>query len=142
MTVPRKEKAYEKYAWIVFLVMPLLSVVIVVLFHFTHPLLSVPDNYQAVRVLRAFETAEIGFSLFTVVILFKGFRKGERWAWYAFWFWPVHELSAFVAGGGFNPPPGQVTVQHLVFLLVFVLGLLLPYRKFFPKKPAGRATVS
>lgn len=68
----------------------------------------------------------LGVGVFTVSVASTGFRRGERWAWYAFWYWPAyflfHTLSTW---------PG---VFFLPLLLASVTGLLLPLRAFFPKR--------
>ncbi len=51
-------------------------------------------------------------------------------AWYAFWILVV-PLSLYQA----DAPPGSPPFDILVVVIV-LLGLLLPYRKFFPKKQA------
>ena len=67
------------------------------------------------------------------------FRRGERWAWYACLIMPVlvfiQLANSFAiydfASGGFL---WQLDVASL---LVALAGLLLPYRKFFPKAQAA-----
>ena len=58
-----------------------------------------------------------------LIILFKSFRKGEQWAWWALWLLPLLWLSPFLV----NP----ATVHNLVIAVITALGLILPYRTFF-----------
>jgi hypothetical protein len=41
-------------------------------------------------------TGTIGFDLFGLLIAVTAFRRGERWAWLAFWYWPVLFVTHFV----------------------------------------------
>ena len=57
------------------------------------------------------------------------FKKGERWAWYVFWILPVFVLIQLAnSQGGFG------WQADAAFLVVILAGLLLSYRKFFPKE--------
>jgi len=73
----------------------------------------------------------IGFSIFGTAIAYTGYRRGERWAWYAELSVPayiVYSIVVVYTDGGANWP------LFSVLLLVSLAGLVLPYRKFFPKK--------
>jgi hypothetical protein len=69
------------------------------------------------------------------------FRKGQRFAWYVTWVFPTWtagyavSLSYLNAQLGGNNSLAQVSVEGLLaFLVIGLLGQLLPYRKFFPRK--------
>ncbi|GIV76434.1 MAG: hypothetical protein KatS3mg050_0828 [Litorilinea sp.] len=48
-------------------------------------------------------TVLIGSNLLTVFIAATAFRKGERWAWLAFWYWPFMFAAHFLMyTGGFK----------------------------------------
>lgn len=73
--------------------------------------------------------ALLGFAIFVIAVSIVPFRKGQRWAWFSLWTVPgfmigllLHELQ-----GGFVQMPA-------VFLVLSLLGLVLPYRSFFPKR--------
>jgi hypothetical protein len=74
----------------------------------------------------------------SILICLRGYRRGERWAWYTLWAWPL--LMAFLfllfvtadKHPDFPPPPPMISAP--IFFVIFVLALLLPYRKFFPKQ--------
>jgi hypothetical protein len=40
-------------------------------------------------------TGSIGFNLFGLLIAVTAFRRGQRWAWLAFWYWPVMFATHF-----------------------------------------------
>jgi hypothetical protein len=81
-----------------------------------------------------FGIAEAGFGLLTMGISALGYRKGERWAWYVLWFVPIILLGYVVTN--FLAGTGTFWVELSVTLIVALLGLLLPIRRFFPKKQA------
>jgi len=63
------------------------------------------------------------FNVFALVVLFRGFRQVERWAWWTLWLLPLLWLSHFL----FNPS----TVHNLVIAIITAVGLILAYRTFF-----------
>lgn len=69
----------------------------------------------------------VGFAILTMAISSTAYRRAERWAWYAFWYWPI-----FLAAAALYTWPGALLVP---FLIISVLALLLPYRNFFPQRP-------
>lgn len=150
MAMPRKERAYEKYAWILLFLSGLL-VLIVSIFIIGAP---APIDITGVKNLTGltweqivsqspaaarltsyfigqFGIAEAGFSILTMGISALGYRKGERWAWYVLCFVPIVWLGYVVTNLAVG---GTFWIQAGVVLVLALLGLLLPYRKFFPKK--------
>ena len=118
MAVPRKEKAYEKHAWILLFLLGIVSSPVIVFLLF-----SAPANY-ANRFL------ELGFVVTTVLISSTSYRKGKKWAWYLLWYVPV----VFVISSYEQYVDGSAPlVATFPFVIISLLGLLLPYRKFFPK---------
>jgi hypothetical protein len=79
----------------------------------------------------------VALSLLSIAICLTGYRRGERWAWYALWAWPLFTVLALITfltanrQPDFPPPPPLLSAP--VFLVVSVLALLLPYRRFQPK---------
>ncbi|WP_116205377.1 hypothetical protein [Amycolatopsis circi] len=55
------------------------------------------------------------------------FRAGERWAWFALWFYPLFWLAHLI----FRLPPGTDHVHQIVFIVLSLVGLLAPVRSFF-----------
>jgi hypothetical protein len=72
-------------------------------------------------------TGTIGFDLFGLLIAVTAFRRGERWAWMAFWYWPVLFATHFVTyTSGFRH-------AQLLWLALSVLALLATYRKVWTR---------
>jgi hypothetical protein len=66
-------------------------------------------------------------------ILFAGFKKGQRWAWWAFLFvgglaWIFGLVSEILEKHTMN------TIGHSIGTLLWLVGLLLAVKVFFPKK--------
>ncbi|HYU88727.1 MAG TPA: hypothetical protein VEL52_08580 [Candidatus Bathyarchaeia archaeon] len=61
------------------------------------------------------------------------FRSGEKWAWYVSWLMPIGilpaQLNVYLLTGSV-----MVIVLAIVFVVVSLLAVFLPYRQFFPKK--------
>ena len=77
----------------------------------------------------------VGLAVFGMVVSLTSFRKGEKWAWYVSWSMPIGILAAqinvYLLTGSL-----LVIILGVVFVLVSLLALFLPYRQFFPKKNA------
>ena len=151
MVTLRAEKAYEKYAWILLFVLGIVPVVSAIVFApqggrgrepvlqsqtgltWDQLLAEVPGigNFLA-EVQHVLDTYAVGFGIFVMAISRFSYRKGERWAWYVLWMVPAVLVSIIVndVNGGW-PTSGYL---GLPLLTVALLGLLLPYRKFFPRK--------
>jgi len=77
--------------------------------------------------LRAVGLASIGVGLFGGLIAIIPFRRGERWAWWALWFYPVFWTVHLVGG----LPPGKDHVHQVGFIALSLSGLLLAARRHF-----------
>jgi len=88
--------------------------------------------------LRAIGVASIGMGLFGLLITTIAYRRRERWAWFALWYYPVFWTAHLVGG----LPPGKEHIHQIVFIVVLLLGLLLPVREFFPRRGARELTTS
>lgn len=77
------------------------------------------------------------FALTTVIsgffVLFAGFRKAEKWAWWAFlvvggltWLWGL--INAIIIVDKVNLP------MQLVGIVIFLVGLLIPIKVFFARE--------
>ncbi len=138
MAVPRKDKAYEKHAWIILLA---LLVFTIALSLGGRP--ATPETAILLYSLAALNVLGIAVTL-------KPYRNGKRWAWYFLWILPaewigegvfVFVVLTFFPGLAAVVFPGQSIGPSFyeftaVFTLLSLLGLFLPYRKFFPKKQA------
>ena len=87
-------------------------------------------------VYRADGLASIGLGLFGGLLVFVPYRRVERWAWYALWFYPLFWAAHLIG----QLPPGTDHIHQVVFILLSLVGLLLPVRAFFP--PDRRVAVS
>jgi len=133
-------KAPVKYAWIPLCLVTLLILLIVsggeegpvaegsVLHAFASPPHFADEAPDSVLELRLRGTLLLGMLVFGLAIILTGFRWGERWAWYALWYYPIFFALHIVAFGTF--------IIDGVLALICVVSLLLPYRKFFPKHRA------
>lgn len=83
---------------------------------------------------RADGLASIGLGLLGGLLALIPYRRRERWAWIALWFYPVFWTIHFVSG----LPPGKDRIHQIIFIGLSLLGLLLPVRAFFP----GRRTAA
>lgn len=149
MVAPRVEKAYEKYAWILLLAVGMGVLILAVL----HLLGFNPDPTDEERVIgmtlgelkasnprffdfytlynRVVGLLNLAIALPTVTISATAYRRVEKWAWYALWNLPVVSiivLAVFLS-------QGLSSFAFAIFLEALILmGLILPYRKFFPRK--------
>jgi hypothetical protein len=82
--------------------------------------------------LRAIGVASIGMGLFGLLITTFAYRRRERWAWFALWYYPIF-WTAHLLGG---LPPGKEHIHQVVFIVLSLAGLLLPVREFFPRSGA------
>lgn len=67
----------------------------------------------------------LGTGVFTILIAATAFRRGEKWAWFAFWYYPVFFLLYALDSWS-----GMVFLPLLALALI---GLIIPFRRFFPK---------
>jgi len=88
--------------------------------------------YDVVRHLGALGLAANIAALF---ILFNGFKKGLRWGWWGFFITAFigwgYGLVRFIINGDTKNLIGQ-----LIGIVLFLVGILLPIKIFFPKKSA------
>jgi hypothetical protein len=115
---PRIEKRYEKRAWIILFVVGIFWILLGVTYNQS---LYTPTQYD----VWAIRTLLIGMGLFGTAIALRPYRRGEKWAWFVLWYWPVH-LVIHSAAFGTYPIDG-------VLAFVTFLGLALPARRFFPR---------
>jgi cytochrome bd-type quinol oxidase subunit 2 len=146
------EKAYEKYAWVILVLLSILLVVNIVIVagvadhasefqedtgvtwqQFTAAYPGVANAYLLNQQL--LYVGFIGLALFALIITYFGVRHGHRWAWFATWvFAAALALTAILFNPSKRPDPGVV---YAAFAAVTVIGLLLPIREFFPRQLLG-----
>lgn len=85
--------------------------------------------------LRAIGVASIGMRLFGVMITAIAYKHRERWAWFTLWYYPVFWIAHLLG----RLPPGQDRVHQIVFIVLSLVGLLIPVPEFFPRRAPRRA---
>jgi len=88
--------------------------------------------------MRAIGVASIGMGLFGLLITTIAYRRRERWAWFALWYYPLFWTAHLVGG----MPPGRDHVHQVVFIILSLVGLLLPIREFFGRRGTRAPTTS
>jgi uncharacterized membrane protein HdeD (DUF308 family) len=80
--------------------------------------------------LRAIGVASIGMGIYGLLITMIAYRRRERWAWFALWYYPVFWTAHLVGG----LPPGNEHIHQIVFIVLSLAGLILPVREFIPRR--------
>lgn len=145
------ERVYEKYAWVILLAVGLLWLVVGIVAVFQPEGIFEGDAQSVTNMpwseLKASSPMAADFvifvygqsglhglhaAFFVIAITLTGYRKGEKWAWYIMWFVPVLLVSDALFSVIFIGDVSQ-TLQFIPITTITLLGLLLPYRKFFPR---------
>ncbi|MFX1416142.1 MAG: hypothetical protein ACFFC0_04980 [Promethearchaeota archaeon] len=145
------ERVNEKYGWVVMLALGLLWLVVGLSQVFTPDVLMETDaqhimgmslgelealSPEAALFVRwltgALGMLKISWSFFVLAITMTGFRKGENWAWYTLWLAPVLLVGQGIFNSVFLGDFNEM-LQWIPITTITLFGLLLPYRKFFPK---------
>jgi hypothetical protein len=138
----RPEAWYERAAWIFFVVLTASVLPIAILGYvdpsttvdlwarFGHDLPPAAATDPATMSYLEFighwtATGTFGLDLFGLLIAVTAFRRGERWAWFAFWFWPAMFATHFVTY------ESAFQYAQLVWLTLSVAALLAMRRKVF-----------
>jgi hypothetical protein len=136
----QRERAYEKYSWI------FLAISVGITSVFVAPVVELLVLNFAPSIFFAYAwIAEFPF-LATLVggllVVLIPYRRRKRWAWFAFlslpaiWFY----LLSIAIQGLLGPSDivGQSPLNAVITLVIVLsfslLGLFLPFRRFFPKK--------
>ena len=149
-------KRVEKYAWVIFLFLGLLWLVVGLnqiflpdglmetdVQHVTGMSLgeleaSSPESIELVRFLYGIiGNLKTSWSLLVLAITLTGFRRGEKWAWYTLWLVPAVLVSQGIIHSFILGDINEMR-QWIPTTSISLLGLLLPIRKFFPRKPRSR----
>ncbi len=94
-----------------------------------------PETTQVVRfVFGLVGMLKISWSFFVLAITMTGFRKGEKWAWYTLWLAPALLVGQGIFDSVFFGDINEM-LKWIPITTITLLGLLLPYRKFFPRSP-------
>jgi hypothetical protein len=141
------EPGYVKYAWIIFFVFGLLWVAAAPInLRGTPPNPPSPEGTTGLTLNQldaripgihgyiSSISRQLGNFMLAMGVLIMGiaaipYRKGEKWAWYICWILPVSLVIQLAnSRGGFG------WQADFAFIFVLLAGLLMPYRKFFPKE--------
>jgi hypothetical protein len=124
------ERDYQEYGWMILSANAILGIFAALITGLPSlSILSDPAYRGAYPVMGALGTALVGFNVLALVVVLIPFKRHERWAWYALWMLPLQWLSQFV----FFPD-----LAYLTLALLTTVGLLLPYRRFFPREEPVR----
>ena len=125
-TIARSERVHERYAWVILTadvalgILSALTTTLPPLSWFSDPLYS--TTYS---VMGAWGISWVSFEILALVVILIPFRRGERWAWWALWLLPGLWLCLFFLDTSL--------LGLLVLTLISVTGLLLSFRRFFPR---------
>jgi hypothetical protein len=147
-----KLKAYEKHAWMLISAIGVLTLVSAA----PHALGFNTDPATAERIVgmalselkasypRFFDLydfyfrggglSDMGFGFLVLMLSLTAYRKGERWAWYVLWSVPVYFLGFAAIAMSIGPSASDLIPFITLFVILSLLGLLLPFRRFFPKR--------
>ena len=149
----KKERAREKYGWVIFLALGLLWLVVGLTQIFNPDVMidtdvqhvtgmslseleaSNPESIELVRFyMGIIGNLKTSWSFLVLAITLTGYRRGEKWAWYTLWLAPAILVSQGIIDiillGDFNE-----MLKWIPITSISLLGLLIPIRKFFPRKP-------
>ena len=155
MILTNNTRVYEKYGWLWYLALGLLWLVVglsqlstpdVLLEgdaqHITGMSLSElgassPEAFKLILWLyMGLGNLKISWSLLVIAITLTDYRKGEKWAWYTLWLVPVILVSSAIYNIYFFGDVSEA-LQWIPITFLSIVGLLVPYRKFFPLPNPG-----
>jgi hypothetical protein len=124
-TIIQREMQILKISWIALLAtgIGILGFGIIVT---AYPQIAGPTEEE---LLRAIGVATTGMGIFGVMITLTAYRRREKWTWfnllYYTIFWTIHLMGGL--------PPGNDHIHQIAFIVISLLGLLLPVRQFFSR---------
>lgn len=142
------ERWYERYAWVWFAALTGSVIPLAVMiyldpssatsmwerFGFAVPA-AVAGDPEATRYVEFIShwasTGTIGFDLFGFLIAVTAFRRGERWAWLAFCYWPVMFVTHFFTY------ESSFRYAQLVWTALTIAALGATYQKVWGRTVAG-----
>jgi uncharacterized membrane protein HdeD (DUF308 family) len=124
----KRERVLFKIAWI------LLAIIGVAILVFGLIAAVWPASSDRLS-LQAIGVASIGMGLFGIMITVIAYRRRERWAWFTLWYYPIFWIAHLLGG----LPPGQEHIHQIVFIVLSLIGLLIPVGEFFPREVSKRA---
>jgi len=96
---------------------------------------SFPEATEKVRFLwGSIGVLKTSWSLMLLAIVLTAYRRGEKWAWYTLWLVPATLVGSGLWYSVFLGDFKEM-LPSIPIVTVTLVGLFLPYRKFFPRKP-------
>jgi hypothetical protein len=92
-----------------------------------YPQIAGPTEEEGL--LQAIGVATTGMGIFGVMITLRAYRREEKWAWFTLWYYPIFWTIHLVG----ELPPGNDHIHQIVFIVISLLGLLLPVRQLFSR---------
>ncbi len=145
------EQVFEKYGWWIYLALGLLWVVVglnqaflpdglaekevqrVLNISWSELEASSPITINLIRFMYGgLGLLKVSWSFLVLAITVTGYRKGEKWAWYTLWLVPGLLVSSALFNAIFLGDVFQM-LEFIPILSISLLGLLLPYKKYFPR---------
>ena len=149
----RNEKFYEKYAWVIFLIIGIIILIGAIphtLGINTDPTLVQTISGKTINELEVSNPmffdlykfyfsggglSDLGFAFFIIIITLFAYRQGQKWAWYSFLFVPIYFLIWIILSLNLPIESQSSLFPPLIALIILsIIGLLLPIRKFFSKQ--------
>ena len=146
-------KFYEKYAWTIFLIIGIIILAAAIphtLGFNTDPTLVQTISGKTIDELKISNPmffnlynfyfssgglSDLGIAFFLIMVSIFAYKTGQKWSWYAFGFVPIYFLAFIFLS---LPLPAESKSSLLLPLIIFIVlslvGLFLPFRKFFPNK--------
>jgi hypothetical protein len=147
------ERIYEKYGWLIFIALGLLWLVTGLSQLFNADVMIEMDvqhvkgmswselealNPESIELVRLYMgtmgNLKVSWSFFILAITLTGYRRGEKWAWYTLWLAPAILVSQGIIDSVLLGDVNEM-LKWIPITSLSLLGLLVPIRKFFPKKP-------
>ena len=124
-----------KNSWLIFFVMSLLLMLLSLSYifwgHSLEPkanlvvkeiaIFSQKDGDFVKQILRVFGLSWFTWGFLSAVISFTAFKRGEIWAWYAFWIMPIYEIG----DGWIDLAAGGTTGWIPMIIAAFLIAILL-----------------
>jgi hypothetical protein len=124
-----RKRDYQEYGWMILSANAILGIIAALIISLPSLSVYLGLTLRVYPTLAALGTALLGLNVLALVVILVPFKRHERWAWYALWMLPLQWLSQFV----FFPD-----LAYLMLVVLTTVGLVLPYRRFFPREEPAR----
>jgi hypothetical protein len=92
---------------------------------------SVAEQYSMAQQSSLVTSLAVG--LFSLAVTYFAFRDGQRWAWYTMWLLPASMIPGTVLLAQTENQAG-IAILGGAFIALAAAGLLISYRKFYPRQ--------